>query len=244
MNLSGEPSFRISQRFTPEKPALPIEFACDDCGKQYRVRDDLVGRKIRCKECGAPLLVQGDDPEVLFDEIDEDELISASMPARRRKKSKKRSPQTGASGGKGVTFVNNLQLTALVLIAVMAIRGFGGVFLAAGMLGGGLWSDGVFSFLLAMTGIATFLAQVAIVIGGIGIFQREDYGAPLAEKGAWVLIAISLLALPGAFLTMGKLESLGIPAIIMQTVVSAVFSMAIPAALIYCLRHRDWDVPD
>lgn len=32
---------------------MPIEVSCLNCGKEYRVREERAGTKIRCKECQA-----------------------------------------------------------------------------------------------------------------------------------------------------------------------------------------------
>ena len=42
-----------------------IEFACDSCGKRFRVTADKAGRKGNCKSCGAQLVVPSCSPEVL-----------------------------------------------------------------------------------------------------------------------------------------------------------------------------------
>lgn len=37
---------------------MVIETECPSCGKGYRVKDELDGRKIRCKKCGKPFKVE------------------------------------------------------------------------------------------------------------------------------------------------------------------------------------------
>jgi DNA-directed RNA polymerase subunit RPC12/RpoP len=37
---------------------MPVQIGCAQCGKKYRVDDKLVGKKIRCKECQAVVLVE------------------------------------------------------------------------------------------------------------------------------------------------------------------------------------------
>jgi hypothetical protein len=39
-----------------------IEVTCDTCGKKYRVREELAGRRAKCKACGAVLLVPPPEP--------------------------------------------------------------------------------------------------------------------------------------------------------------------------------------
>jgi hypothetical protein len=38
---------------------MPIDFACATCGKPYTVRDDLAGRRVRCKDCNAEMRIPG-----------------------------------------------------------------------------------------------------------------------------------------------------------------------------------------
>lgn len=41
---------------------MSISFACDFCSRKYRVGDELSGRKVKCKECGAELTIPRPDP--------------------------------------------------------------------------------------------------------------------------------------------------------------------------------------
>ncbi|HXG13046.1 MAG TPA: hypothetical protein VNK04_25030 [Gemmataceae bacterium] len=43
-------------------PAI-IEIACPDCGKELRVRAELEGKKVRCKECGSTFTVRAPTPK-------------------------------------------------------------------------------------------------------------------------------------------------------------------------------------
>lgn len=61
---------------------MAIDVYCDDCSTTFRVRDDLAGKRIKCKRCGAALRVQSD-------EVDEVEQVDEPVPSRR---GKKRSP--------------------------------------------------------------------------------------------------------------------------------------------------------
>jgi hypothetical protein len=36
---------------------MPIAVSCDECGRRFRVRDELAGRRARCPECGEPVAV-------------------------------------------------------------------------------------------------------------------------------------------------------------------------------------------
>ena len=83
---------------------MPIKTHCPNCCKEYRVKDELAGRKFRCKDCQGVVAVPkpaspspprkdpwddldldayGDNPYV-------DEPIEAQRPKRKKKKSRKR----------------------------------------------------------------------------------------------------------------------------------------------------------
>src|SRR5690349_8248247 len=34
-----------------------IEFSCENCGKHFRVADELAGRKAKCKDCGGSITI-------------------------------------------------------------------------------------------------------------------------------------------------------------------------------------------
>lgn len=54
---------------------MPIRAECE-CGKVYRVRDSLAGRRFRCTECGDAVPIPGGD--------DEPVVVAPAAPARRR----------------------------------------------------------------------------------------------------------------------------------------------------------------
>lgn len=49
---------------------MPISFSCSDCGRQYKVKDELAGKRTKCKDCGSPIQVPHGDEE-------EDEVYDA-----------------------------------------------------------------------------------------------------------------------------------------------------------------------
>ena len=85
---------------------MPITVSCD-CGKKYTVKDELVGKKIRCKECDAVIVVQkasvdDDDPFAgmtiksrgrAIDEDDEEEESDESPRSRSRRFARKEKPK-------------------------------------------------------------------------------------------------------------------------------------------------------
>jgi hypothetical protein len=36
---------------------MAIVCQCDECGREYRIRDELAGKRVKCKECGAPISI-------------------------------------------------------------------------------------------------------------------------------------------------------------------------------------------
>ena len=36
---------------------MPIDVSCQSCGKRYRVAEKFTGKRVRCKNCGQPMLV-------------------------------------------------------------------------------------------------------------------------------------------------------------------------------------------
>lgn len=75
------------------------------CGKQFKVRDDLVGKRVKCPECGSPVLVS-----------DDDELPDSPAPTRSPRKAKgKKSSKSTSSTAKFV----------LIGLAVAGITVFG-----------------------------------------------------------------------------------------------------------------------
>ncbi|MBS0202621.1 MAG: hypothetical protein JSS49_06945 [Planctomycetes bacterium] len=63
---------------------MPISVVCEDCDKKYSVKDDMAGKKIRCKECQSILAVpvpEDDDP---FEGVDL-KSTGKTLPKRRRR---------------------------------------------------------------------------------------------------------------------------------------------------------------
>lgn len=70
---------------------MTIEFECPDCSREYRVKDELAGRGVTCKDCGTKIHVP--DPYAEDDEWDDYDEEAAydeePTPVRRRSKRKK-----------------------------------------------------------------------------------------------------------------------------------------------------------
>jgi len=70
---------------------MPILIECD-CGKSYRVKDDLAGRKIRCPGCGDPVSVpQTREDDIVDAEVDPDSPQESVSERPKSSKSSERS---------------------------------------------------------------------------------------------------------------------------------------------------------
>lgn len=88
---------------------MAIEVFCDSCFTSFRVRDELLGKRIRCKECGEPVVVKPS----------EDFSGPAALPPRKTAGgSPKRRPQKSAGPGAGV--VVGGAVAALLLFGLLA----------------------------------------------------------------------------------------------------------------------------
>jgi len=41
---------------------MALSISCASCGRKYSLADQLLGKKVKCKECGAVILVQASSP--------------------------------------------------------------------------------------------------------------------------------------------------------------------------------------
>ena len=66
---------------------MPISVQCGECFETYRLRDDLLGKRIRCKSCGSVISVRRERPNAAVEPEDEeagDGVVEASHRSRRR----------------------------------------------------------------------------------------------------------------------------------------------------------------
>lgn len=73
---------------------MAISLGCEECGKEYRVKDELAGKRIKCKECEAVITI----PLSEVEEIEDDEE-PLEAPMRRPAKSSKGSKRGSRGGG-------------------------------------------------------------------------------------------------------------------------------------------------
>lgn len=49
---------------------MPIKVSCKDCGESFQVKDELAGRRVKCRVCSVPVRVPDEvDPEASSDEL-------------------------------------------------------------------------------------------------------------------------------------------------------------------------------
>ena len=65
---------------------MAIKLNCPECGKAYRLQDELAGKKVRCKACSAVMAVPKQDDVEDFEDLTDDvaEDYDAPPPPRRR----------------------------------------------------------------------------------------------------------------------------------------------------------------
>ena len=94
---------------------MAIKIECGDCGKTYTVKDEMEGKKIRCKECSAVIVVRSESGEDWNEEVEEEFL----PPVRKSSKSKR--TRRSEFGGRPIT----AWIAISCLVAMMAITLFG-----------------------------------------------------------------------------------------------------------------------
>lgn len=116
---------------------MVIETECRSCGRSYRVKDELEGRKIRCKDCGKPFVVKVavDEEDDWGDDYGDDEYGSqdaysqpAALPRRGKSAAKKKNTaaarKRSKSAGNGRP-VWKIPVGILGICAGLGIIGFG-----------------------------------------------------------------------------------------------------------------------
>lgn len=112
---------------------MTIKFQCKKCGKNYQVSDDKAGRKIKCRECSAPVKIPELESDDLYDDWEEEEAAPAPAPRRRKRKSTKSKP--AAKAKKKSSSGSNSTILIIAGVALLLALGGGGYYLFVGTAG-------------------------------------------------------------------------------------------------------------
>lgn len=141
---------------------MTIQVTCDSCFMNYQLKDELAGRKVRCKQCkeiievprpGAKRVGPAEDP--WMEEDDEPaEAPRAPAPARKKKKKRKKARSESSSGFRfgviailGIVFAGLFVLMCLVGFLVPTVHAvLGG---GTALVGGGLMLIGAIGVMMA-----------------------------------------------------------------------------------------------
>jgi ribosomal protein S27E len=191
---------------------MTIHVTCDSCFMNYQLKDELAGRKVRCKHCqsiievprvGKPTIEAEDDH--WFDEPDEP--ADAPAPVRRKKKGKKKRlrEREGSSGFRlgivaviGMAFVGLFVLMCLVGIVwrpLWSVLGMG-----TAVVGGGLALVGGIGILMAAFEEDTICGVMYLVVPFYGLYYivtriAEVWKLVLMNIGGAVLLVVGMMLL-------------------------------------------------
>lgn len=96
---------------------MAIKIECGECGKAYTLKDEMDGKKIRCKECSAVIVVRSESGDDWNEEVEEEFL----PPVRKSSKSKRK--RGSEFGGRPLT----MWIALSCLGAMMAITLIGAI---------------------------------------------------------------------------------------------------------------------
>lgn len=135
---------------------MSIPVVCDECGANFQVKDELAGKKLRCKHCSAVMPVPSGGEEDWDLAADEDEELP---PTVRPKKSKTRSRRSSSSSGMPAPII--IAVVCLVLmIGFTLLNMMGNAAIGAGQPNAAAIRAG------AMMGdIVRLLIQIVVTVG-------------------------------------------------------------------------------
>lgn len=157
---------------------MTIEFECPDCSREYRVKDELAGRRVTCKGCGEKIQVP--DPDAAEDEYgDEWDDYEEAEPAPVRRRSgnaaRKKGRQkggvaAGSSDGSMYEFdVSRLTFVGWMLVLVSLVAGIGSAMGIVVATGGMQNNDRGTRKLLGLVG---FAIGAGVFLGGRFVLPR------------------------------------------------------------------------
>ncbi len=156
---------------------MTIEFECPDCSREYRVKDELAGRKVTCKDCNSRISIPDgyEDDDEWGDYYDEE---PERAPARRKrsgsaaqKKSRKKGQAAaGSSGGSMYEFdVSRLTIVGWMLVLASLVTGIGSAMGIVAAMGGMKNNDRGTRKLLGLVG---FAIGAGVFVGGRFVLPR------------------------------------------------------------------------
>ena len=93
---------------------MTIKVECGDCGQTYNMKDEMEGKKIRCKECSVVICVSAEDE-------DWDEEIEKNLQPPVRKSSTNKKKAKGRSSSNGMPLFVRLGLICVGLMVVVSM---------------------------------------------------------------------------------------------------------------------------
>lgn len=110
---------------------MSIKFKCKKCGKGYKVGDEKAGKKIKCRQCAAPVKIPEPDVEDFSEDWEEEEYVP--QPRRRtRSKPKQQSKKKSSSGS------NQSLVIVGCVVGTLVVGGIGFFLFSSDKPGGGL----------------------------------------------------------------------------------------------------------
>jgi hypothetical protein len=177
---------------------MPIAVYCQECGKEYRVKDDLAGRRVRCPN-GHVLLVPEleTDLDLADGAIEVEAAPAATMPARHEDHNPYASPHVGPSLGEHVGERPTLKV-GLPAVTLLVLGGLGlvlSIVSAAMALTGEApqpdpnappivqaFEEGSRGPVAAVIQIAFVFVNALIIVGAIQMLRFRAWGLALAAS--------------------------------------------------------------
>jgi dienelactone hydrolase len=107
---------------------MSLNVSCSGCGQEYRVKDELIGKKIRCKECGTLIAVPSETADDDFADEATEEIADPLPTPSRKKAAPKPVKKKRASSSGGMSTGMKVVLALLAGGAVLGLVCCGGVF--------------------------------------------------------------------------------------------------------------------
>ncbi len=156
---------------------MPISIVCDHCFDEFRVKDDLAGKRVRCKSCAEPIRVPGGQtakPPVkrrqpLVDELDdwdepEEELPTPRPKAKSKKKRRRSSSQIDFSQMAA-------RIAAINIVPILLQLAGGGLVL---MFALGFWYPSVASAFVMTAASMAVLTMIISFFATLWIAGKEN----------------------------------------------------------------------